>query len=269
MHAAVLVVILWRSGCSEQVHDEVYVSVPTRTIMFPFVEQFDENVLSRLLVRKGGEDELPDGPEGFVVHPGPLRLAADTLQGNTPGSMVTYSGPFFIITDPLRNRLAHFDSTGKYLGETNLGFRPRKLVLHDGVIVVQNALTDKQYRVIDFESVVEVSEISKQPAVFFDDATRRSFTISGPDAQGQRPLSIDVDEAFQPVSSVSVWPSSVAGELLIALESLRKGRGISVETSMQLYAETGNLLKEWRYVKRDTYIPPTSPFLPITRGCTR
>src|SRR5271165_3213301 len=94
------------------------VRIPLRTVAADETAQDSTSKFPDLSVMRGGEDEAPQGPDGFDVR--------------NDGS--------FLITDPLMGRLAQFSPEGKFLRAWPLGFAANSVTIRpDGAAEVKAA----------------------------------------------------------------------------------------------------------------------------------
>lgn len=97
------------------------ITIPARVAADPAVAPSDAGILT---MTEGGDDELPEGPTSFDVLP----------DGG------------FVIADPLRQRIAFYDSTGKFISDLLIYFSAERLrVLPDKSLSIVRYQTGERF----------------------------------------------------------------------------------------------------------------------------
>jgi hypothetical protein len=185
-------------------------------------------------VSKGGEDEPPQGPNGFDV-------CAD-------GS--------FLITDPLMQRLSQFSSEGRFMRSFPLGFVPGSVTFRpDGTAQVKDAQSSDVF-LLDKDGGVHRSE----PA-----GTRETAKIASPhdgmvwlESSGS-PIKVHLENPALTLLSLQLAAVGDDGSAYVALESTSGQNGdggIDVNKSVRRYSRDGKLISQTENIPLDYYITP-------------
>ena len=185
----------------------------------------------------GGVDELPEGPEGFdVLDDGRL-----------------------IIADPIRLRVALFDSNGLYQRSWPIGFAADSITVgSDGAVLIREAKTSKVYS-FDLEG--------KQRAGATDEIApaknaRLTNSKNGVVDRGcGQPIAVNLDGSDSSMLSLEDLATEVPCVTFVALEASAHGGApdaIDVRKLVRRYASDGQLVAETTDLPLDYYIIPVN-----------
>ena len=190
---------------------------------------------TNLLISPGAPDELPEGPEGF-----------DVLDDGT-----------LLITDPLRNRLAAFDSQGHFKRDWNIGFAADSVTAAPGgLILVREASTgdlhafdrDGRLRSVDSARLSSPGEARLL-------APNRGVILR-PRTAAAGPLEVRFDRAGFRLLSLEELVRNNRGETYVALETTAGGEAVDVSKSVRRYNAQDQLVAEIEDMKVDYYVRP-------------
>jgi len=235
------------SGCSSQSRVGEGTSGPrsiqlTRVVRIPITNELGKITFSpadaaKLTLFLGGQDELPEGPDGFDV-------AAD-------GS--------FLITDPLRKRITVFDRNGRYLTEWQVGFAADSLtILSDSQVQVRDAKTGD----------VHLFDLQGKPAGGNPSTTEPAEArLTGQDSgivnwrpvsgMPGGPMEVKFQKAGLRLLSVQGIVLEPPGDAYIAVESTAGGDSVDLNKVVRRYASNGALVSETTNLPLDYVVRPT------------
>jgi len=200
-----------------------------------------------LSVTPGAPDELPEGPDGF-----------DVLNDGS-----------FLITDPLRDRLAVYDSRGSFIREWKLGFAADSVTVTPGGLVLIREATTGETRAFDREGQpvsMEPPAVAPQPAQARL-LTANSGEIFLPAVKGGHggPLEVRLDRLGFRLLSLEALSTDAEGNTYVALEATAGGETVDVNKYVRRYNAQGALIGEIADMKVDYYIRPVDE-LRVRRG---
>jgi hypothetical protein len=192
------------------------------------------------MISTGAPDELPEGPSGF-----------DVLDDGS-----------FVVTDPLRQRIAVFDPQGKYRRDWKLGFAADSVtVIPSGLVVVREASTGQLYA-FDNEGQSRPSQGVALPKP--EEArllSARSGTVTRP-ASGGFPggvLEVQFDKPALRLLSLQGLGTDREGNTYVALETTAGGEtteGINLNKYVRRYGADGKPVDETADIPLDYYVHP-------------
>src|ERR1017187_378227 len=186
-----------------------------------------------LLMSPGGPDELPQGPDGFDV----------TKDGN------------YLITDPLRKRIAMVRPDGGYLSEWPVGFAADSItVAPDESVQIREASTG-EIHVFDLEGREHPG-----PAVSIPTVQAR---LAGPnrgfvDRLKGGPLEIRFEKPGLTLISLQAVSSDPAGDTYVAVEATPGGDTVEISKSIRRYSADSRLLAETSSLPLEYYVRPVN-----------
>jgi len=193
-----------------------------------------------LMISTGAPDELPEGPNGF-----------DVLDD---GSL--------LVTDPLRQRIAVFDSQGKYRRDWKLGFAADSVtVIPSGLVVVRDASTGELHA-FDREGQSRPAQGAALPE---PEAARlvspRSGTVTRSANGGSHGgvLEVQFDRPGLRLLSLQSLGTDREGNTYVALETTTGGdttEGINLNKYVRRYGADGKLVDETADIPLDYYVHP-------------
>jgi len=213
------------------------VSIPLK-ILSPTQSAADIDPTS-LQASPGAEDELPEGPNGFdVLDDGRL-----------------------LISDPLADRVAVFDTQGKFRQSWKLDFSPDSVTLvgHE-VVVVRDAATgqfhgftvDGQPRALPDDTSPKLGEVRLKPG---------NVAVVTPSPEAGRhvaPMQITLDRAGMSLLSVEILAVDKDGNTYLAVESTKGGDEVNVQKDVRKYSPSVTLLGQVVQIPLDYYVPPVN-----------
>jgi hypothetical protein len=212
------------------------VRIPLRTVAANGTAQDFANKLPGLAVSRGGEDEAPQGPDGFDV----------------------FDDGGFLITDPLMDRLSQFSSKGEFLRSWPLGFAANSVTIRaDGTAQVRAAQSTDVF-VLDKSGELRRSESPAPKPSAKITSPHDGLVWRGDGSSSQ--INVRLDDPGLTLLSLQVIGSGEDGSIYVAVESTSgKGsdEGIAVNKSVRRYSQDGNLLKQTDYIPLDYYVTPT------------
>jgi hypothetical protein len=196
----------------------------------------------RLLIAPGAEDELPEGPNAFEVLPGER----------------------FVVTDPLRRRLAVYDTNGKFVTQWPIGFVADLINLTaSGRAAVRDAGTG-EVRTFDQQGQPQPEA---EPVRELEDDARllgpQEAVISRPRTRGQAGGTLQIKfemPGFRLVSVMSIDAEESTGATFAALEISAGGDQVDVRKQIRKYAADGKLLAQVTDIPLDYYVQPVREF---------
>jgi hypothetical protein len=202
-----------------------------------------------LMIAPGAADERPEGPDGF-----------DVLDDGS-----------FLVTDPIRNRIAVFDSQGKFRQAWKIGFAADSVTaLANGLTLVREARTGQSH-VFSREGRALPSEppVLPEPPVarILDDNRGIVNRPAIGNSQGGS-LAIQFDRPGSALVSLEVLATDSGGNTYVALESTtgsREADEINVNKYVRKYAADGKLVDEIADIALDYYVTPVDE-LRVHRG---
>src|SRR5438105_954585 len=173
----------------------------------------------KLTVSLGSPDELPEGPDGFDV----------TSDGN------------FLITDPLRKRIAVFDGNGGYRLEWQVGFAADSVtVLAGNLLQVREARTGGLH-LFDMQGNPAAGSPSQdEPA---------EARLTGPGAgvvvwraasgRPDGPVEVTFEKPGSRLLSLQAITMDSSGDTYVALESTRGSHAVDLNKIVRRYSANG------------------------------
>jgi DNA-binding beta-propeller fold protein YncE len=211
------------------------VRIPLRTVAAHETAQDSNPQLPALAVSKGGEDEPPQGPDGFDVSP--------------DGS--------FLITDPLMQRLAQFSADGRFLRTFPLGFAPASVTIRpDGTTQVKAAQSSDVF-VLDQSGELHPSEASP-PRPLAKIASPHDGQV-WPGDTASSPIAVKLDNPALTLLSLQLAATGEDGSAYVAVETTSgqdTNDGIDVKKSIRRYSRDGKLINQTDDIPLDYYIAP-------------
>jgi len=197
----------------------------------------DASASGTLQASVGAPDELPEGPDAF-----------DVL--NDGG---------FLISDPLRRRLARFNSQGNFVAEWKVGFSSDDIVaLAGGLVQVREASTGDSH-VFDQDGHRLSDQIPVAALVVEARLNNQtSGTITRPDVRaGQNgSIKIELDKPGLTLLSIQGLMFEPGGAAYVALEATGGGEEVNVKKFVRKYSAEGRLLAETSELPLDYYVAP-------------
>ena len=217
-----------------------------RTISIP-VQWIDEAepVEEKLTLRKGGEDELPQGPSSFDV----------------------MSDRSFVIADPLLRRIVRYDSLGNFISATDVGMRVSRVRREtDGDLYLKNFSTDAEYMLTEDAGIMPVDTSLKSR----DIDSGHQVKISGRDQgtifrQGVRSLEDNsIDVRFKSDSTQMIAMQYLGADEennpVVALETTGGNATIDIIKIIRKYSVDGTPLCQFRDIAVDYAVYPEDAF---------
>jgi len=191
---------------------------------------------ANLLISPGAADEPPEGPDGFGVL--------------DDGSL--------LVTDPLRSRLASFDSQGKFRNEWKIGYPADSVtVAANGEVLVREASSGR-LRAYNQKGQSEPAQ-GTQPSPRLEArvlAGQNRGTI-GPS------LAIQFDKPGETLLSLESLSTDRKGDTYVALETTAQGHAteaINLNKYVRRYSSEGELVCEIADIPLDYYVSPVDEF---------
>jgi hypothetical protein len=227
--------------------------VRTRVIHIPFTTLGPktgvgarQGPIDTLLVSPGGPDEPAEGASTFDV----------------------FEDGSFLIADPLRQRLAIFDSRGKFLRESKVGFAVDSLTITtDGLIQVRQANTGEMY-LLDSQGRPRPAERVFEPQVGearLVDGKSATVQLLTPDGGHGKLLQVKFEKSGLRLLSIESLATDRAGNTYVALEAAASGGQIDVSKYVRKYSADGKLISEISDIPLGYYISPVNE-LRIRKG---
>jgi len=191
-----------------------------------------------LAVSRGGEDEIPVGPDSFDV----------------------YDDGSFLVTDPLLDRISLFNSEGQFKRSWQLGFAADSVkVLSNETFQVRDAKTAAFY-VVDQRGGIHPAEARAS-----DYSARITSPQAGVVARGagsgdrNTQINVQLDRPGYTLLSLELIGADEDGSAYIALESTQGNtgaEGVSVNKNVRRYSRDGKLLSQTDDLPLDYYVTP-------------
>lgn len=212
------------------------VRIPLRTVAADEIAQDLANKLPDLALSRGGEDEAPQGPDGFDV----------------------FDDGSFLVTDPLMGRLSQFSPEGRFMRSWPLGFAANSVTIRpDGSAEVRAAKSTDVF-ILDRNGELHRSETSAQGSSAKITSPHDGVVWRGNGGSAQ--INVRLDDPALTLLSLQVVGSGEDGSTYVALESTSghsSDEGISVNKSVRRYSPDGKLLKQTENLPLDYYVTPT------------
>jgi hypothetical protein len=214
----------------------------TRVVRIPVTTQRPQDVgqtakpnVETLLLSPGAPDELPEGPNGF-----------DVLDDGS-----------FLITDPLRQRIAVIGPQGTFHQEWKLGFAADSVtVIPNGLVLVREASTG-QLHGFDRQGQPRPADRAALPEPA---ATRLLTAKSGSVTRpGGAAIEVQFERPGLRLLSLESLPTDTGGNTYVALEATAGGEateGINVNKYIRKYSADGKLVAEIADIPLDYYVRP-------------
>ena len=211
------------------------VRIPVTTQKPQDVGQTAKPNVETLLLSPGAQDEPPEGPNGF-----------DVLDDGS-----------FLITDPLRRRIAVFGSQGSFRQEWRIGFAADSVTLiPSGLVLVREASTG-QLHGFDRQGQPRPAEGAALP----EPAAARLLTAKS--GSVTRPGGATIEVQFERTGlrllSLESLATDAGGNTYVALEATAGGEtteGINVNKYVRKYSADGKLVAEIADIPLDYYVRP-------------
>ena len=196
----------------------------------------------------GAADELPEGPNGFDV----------------------MDDGGFLITDPLTQRIATFDSEGKFKGDWRIGFAADSVTVTPDAVVIRDASTgqfhafDRQGRPSNAKAV-----LPEHPEATLLSPARGSIArpATSP-AISNGPLEVLVETPGLRLLSLEVLAIDRDGSTYVAVETTKGGDAtgeVNLDKVVRRYDAHGGLVAATESIPLQYYIPPVDE-LRVHRG---
>jgi hypothetical protein len=241
-----LVIALTLSGCSSRERVEPQAGAfrtvaVTRVVRIPATNEVGTNAsgpseAARLAVSPGSQDELPEGPDGFDV----------TANGN------------FLITDPLRKRIAVFDGNGAYRSEWQIGFGADSVTILSGNLVQVREARTGQLHLFDMQGKPAAGSTSQDE--------RAEARLTGPGSgvvnwrgAGGRPgsqLEVKFEKPGLKLLSLQGIALESSGDTYVALESTAGGDAVDLNKIVRRYSPGGKAVNETTDLPLDYFVRP-------------
>jgi hypothetical protein len=192
-------------------------------------------VETSLLISPGASDELPEGPEGF-----------DLLNDGT-----------LLIADPLRNRLAAFDSQGAFRQEWRIGFAADSVAATPGGLIFVREASTGTLHAFDGSGRQRPAEAVPSPPQAREARLLTPYhgiVLRSP--PGRAPLDVTFDRPGFRLLSLEDLGSDEAGDSYVALEATAGGEAVEVSKIVRRYNSQGQLVAEITDMRVDYYVPP-------------
>jgi hypothetical protein len=191
----------------------------------------------RLAMLAGSDDELPQGPTGFDVDDGG-----------------------FLITDPLRKRIALYDSQGKYRSEWQLGFSADSITLEpDRSARVRDALTGEFHQYDRKGSPVSGGRATRElPPARLTGRTTGVVERTAASGEPSSPLEIAIENAGLKLLSLENMGTDAQGDTYVALEIATGAETVGLNKSVRRFAPDGKVIRQTTDLPLDYYIAPVN-----------
>lgn len=222
------------------------IRMPVRILSSTPVQNTDPAALT---IAPGAADERPEGPDGF-----------DVLEDGT-----------VVVTDPLRNRIATFDSQGRFKQTWKIGFAADSITsLGDGLILVREASTGRTH-VFSREG----KEVTPQP--YSLPQLPEARIVNGTSGIVMRqsvknlpvtPLPIQLERAGSALVSIEVLGIDSQGNTYVALEAsdaTRDTEEANVDKFVRKYSTDGKVVGQIGDISLNYYVTPVDE-LRVHRG---
>lgn len=239
---SVIFALLLTAGCSGPNRPgpaAVAERVPiTRTVRIP-VTTDPSGDSAKLAITPESADELAEGPEGF-----------DVLNDGA-----------FLITDPVRRRIAVFNADGTYRTEWPIGFRADSItLLPDGSAAIHDAAAGTLQRFSAAGAPTGSAPAPENPSA------RVISPNAGTVARAGGPvLEVSVATPGRRLLSLQSIGADSAGNTYVALETTEGGGEIAVAKAARVYSRDGRLQAETTDLPLDYYVRPVDE-LRVLRG---
>ena len=214
----------------------------TRTVRIPTVMLNPANASQdpeKLAVTPGASDDLPQGPTGFDV----------------------LGDGGFVISDPLRRRLALFESDGKYRSDIPLGFAAESVAVSGSTFEVRNASSGEVQKVAtrglkDFVAVLKEQQLDSAAAKLLGPA-------AGLISLGDGELNVRFQQPGSRIISIK-GVARDAGSVYVALElsagSAEPAATVEVKKVVLKYDKSGRLLLQIPDIPVNYFVHPINEF---------
>lgn len=225
------------SVCTFPMSQTVRMAISTRRT--GAADPSDGNDAAILWVTPGAKDELPDGPAGFDV----------------------FEDGSFVISDPLRRRLAVFDSLGKFRQEWKPGFVADSVTILGDEVLVQEASTGTVH-VLDKAGRLQPEAHAVPPRrAEASVLTPKNGAVARIDPDGQYRGAVEVrfDRPAASLLSLEALATDASGNSFIALESTVEGEAsqdVNVNKVVRRYDSAGTLVGETSALPLDYFVTP-------------
>jgi len=214
----------------------------TRVVRIPATNDIAQSAsaqseMGKLVVTLGSADELPEGPDGFDV---------------------TANGAY-LITDPLRKRIAVFDGNGAYRSEWQIGFAADSVtILSDNLVQVREAKTGELHLFNLEGKPASGNTTTAEPGEARLTAPNTAI-VTWAAATGRQgaPLEIDFDKAGLKMLSVQPIAMESSGIGYVAIESTAGGDSVDLKKTVRRYGADGKVIAETTELPLDYFVRPT------------
>jgi hypothetical protein len=192
---------------------------------------------AKLALSLGSTDELPEGPNGFDVAP--------------DGS--------YLITDPLRRRIAVFDRNGQYRSEWQIGFAADSVTIAAGNLVQVRDARTGEFRLFDLQGKPAGGNPSSTDVGEARLAGPNTGVITWAPATAGRGRTLEVQFEKTGTRLLSLQPLAIAssGDGYVAVESTTGGDAVNLTKSVRRYSPEGKLIAETTDLPLDYFVRPT------------
>jgi hypothetical protein len=214
----------------------------TRTVRIPTVLLNPANAsqdTEKLAVTQGAADELPQGPTGFDV----------------------LGDGGFVISDPLRRRLALFESDGKYRSDIPLGFAAESVSVSGSSFEVRNASSGEVQKVAtrglkDFVAILKEQQLDSAAAKLLGPA-------AGLISLGDGELKVRFEQPGSRIVSIKGIARD-GGSVYVALElgagAAEPNSTVDVKKVVLKYDKSGRLLLQIPDIPVNYFVHPINEF---------
>jgi hypothetical protein len=193
------------------------------------------NIQSRpdaLAVITGGPDEPPQGPGSFAV----------------------MDDGAYLVADPVRKRMAVYDSDGRYRSQWTLGFAADSVThLSNGAFRIRESVSGEA-RLYDSGGKLNTQTPPAEQPLEARLAGPNEGVITG--RQSAKPLSVKFESGAVHLISLEPLASGPDGAVYVALEVSPGGDAIEISKRVRKYAPDGTLVSEVPDIPLDYYFAP-------------
>jgi hypothetical protein len=187
-----------------------------------------------LVVLAGGVDEPPQGTTGFEV----------TSDGR------------YLVSDPVRKRIAIYDSSGTYKGEWAVGFPVDSIAEAGNGLYLLHPSDSSKDRFFDIQGKEhEAPGVTPAPALVARLTEAGLGVLDGRKSGG--PLNISMGDSSLRLISLQPLGSAPDGSVYVALEVTPGGETVTVQKQVREYGAAGNVLAEVTDIPLNYDFPPT------------
>jgi hypothetical protein len=193
---------------------------------------------ARVAILAGSDDELPQGPTGFDVD----------------------DGGGFLVTDPLRKRIALFDSQGKYRSEWQIGFSADSITLEsDQSARVRDTLTGEFHQYDRTGSPLSgARSVRELPPARLTGRTTGVVERTTTSGERSSPLEVAIENAGLKLLSLENMGTDQHGDTYVALEIATGADAVGLNKSIRRLARDGKVIRQTADLPLDYYIAPVN-----------